>query len=179
MLAGEPPFAGLTSVVTRAHREQTPHDLRARAKKIPKRVWRNPAERPQTAFAFGSELRGQSEGVGAAPRSSSSSLPRQANNRRRVTINYYPTTSFSLPSDVYEYAANGTTVLRRTHTDYQLYSAYTDRRIIGLVFARLVYDGAGALQSKTRFHHDWAAPWLEERAGAKQHDDTNYGINFV
>ena len=73
MLAGEPPFAGPTSVVMRAHREQTPHDLRARAKKIPKRVAavvmsalaKNPAERPQTAFAFASALRGQSEGVGA------------------------------------------------------------------------------------------------------------------
>ncbi len=66
-----------------------------------------------------------------------------------MTIHYYPTTSFSLPSDVYEYAANGTTVLRRTHTDYNLNAAYTDRRIIGLVFAKLVYDGAGGLQSKT------------------------------
>jgi len=73
MLAGEPPFAGNTSVVMRAHREQTPQDLRARAKKIPKRaaavvmsaLAKNPAERPQTAFAFGSALRGQSEGVGA------------------------------------------------------------------------------------------------------------------
>jgi hypothetical protein len=113
------------------------------------------------------------------PRVTETNVWDEANNRRRVTIDYYPTTSFSLPSDVYEYAANGTTVLRRTHTNYQLYSAYTDRRIIGLVFEQLVYDGAGALQSKTRYHHDWAAPWLEERAGAKQHDDTNYGINFV
>src|SRR6185503_1018883 len=73
MLAGEPPFAGNTSVVMRAHREQTPQDLRARAKKIPKRaaavvmsaLAKSPYERPQTAFAFGSALRGQSEGVGA------------------------------------------------------------------------------------------------------------------
>jgi serine/threonine protein kinase len=73
MLAGEPPFAGNTSVVMRAHREQAPQDLRAHAKKIPKRaaavvmsaLEKNPAERPQTAFAFASALRGQSEGVGA------------------------------------------------------------------------------------------------------------------
>jgi serine/threonine protein kinase len=73
MLAGEPPFGGNTSVVMRAHREQTPQDLRARARKIPKRaaavvmsaLAKNPAERPQTAFAFGSALRGESEGVGA------------------------------------------------------------------------------------------------------------------
>ena len=73
MLAGEPPFAGNTSAVMRAHREQKPQHLRERAAKIPKRaagvvmsaLSKNPAERPQTAFAFGSALRAQSEGVGA------------------------------------------------------------------------------------------------------------------
>jgi serine/threonine protein kinase len=73
MLAGEPPFAGNTSTVMRAHREQQPKDLRESANKIPKRVAsvvmsalsKNPAERPQTAFAFASVLRGHSEGVGA------------------------------------------------------------------------------------------------------------------
>lgn len=74
MLAGEPPFAGNTSAVMRAHREQVPPDLRERSeKKIPKRVAgvvmsalsKNPAERPATAFALASALRGQSEGIGA------------------------------------------------------------------------------------------------------------------
>jgi serine/threonine protein kinase len=74
MLVGEPPFAGNTSTVMRAHREQTPSDLCERSeKKVPKRVARvvmsalskNPAERPQTAFALGSALRGESEGIGA------------------------------------------------------------------------------------------------------------------
>jgi serine/threonine protein kinase len=73
MLAGEPPFAGNTSAVMRAHREQKPQHLRERAAKIPKRaagvvmsaLSKNPGERPQTAFAFGSALRAQSEGVGA------------------------------------------------------------------------------------------------------------------
>ncbi|HEU4930611.1 MAG TPA: serine/threonine-protein kinase [Pyrinomonadaceae bacterium] len=72
MLAGEPPFSGNTSAVMRAHREYKPQDLRERAAKIPKRaagvvmsaLSKNPAERPQTAFAFGSALRAQSEGVG-------------------------------------------------------------------------------------------------------------------
>src|SRR5262249_11439931 len=74
MLAGEPPLAGNTSAVMRAHREQKPADLRERSeKKIPKRVAgvvmsalsKNPAERPPTAFALASALRGQSEGIGA------------------------------------------------------------------------------------------------------------------
>ncbi|HET6974417.1 MAG TPA: serine/threonine-protein kinase, partial [Pyrinomonadaceae bacterium] len=72
MLAGEPPFAGNTSAVMRAHREQIPTHLREREAKIPKRaagvvmsaLSKNPAERPQTAFAFGSAMRAQSEGVG-------------------------------------------------------------------------------------------------------------------
>ena len=73
MLAGVPPFEGNTSTVMRAHRGQPPLDLRKRDKKIPKRVAavvmsalsKDPAERPQTAFAFASALRGQSEGIGA------------------------------------------------------------------------------------------------------------------
>src|SRR5690349_8622630 len=73
MLAGEPPFSGNTSTVMRAHREQKPLALRDRNNKIPKRaagvvmsaLSKNPGERPQTAFAFGSALRAQSEGVGA------------------------------------------------------------------------------------------------------------------
>ncbi len=73
MLAGEPPFAGNTSTVMRAHREQKPQDLRERANKIPKRVAsvvmsalsKNPGERPQTAFKLASTLRAQSEGIGA------------------------------------------------------------------------------------------------------------------
>ena len=72
MLAGEVPFAGNTSAVMRAHREQNPLHLRDHEAKIPKRaagvvmsaLSKNPAERPQTAFAFGSALRGQSEGIG-------------------------------------------------------------------------------------------------------------------
>lgn len=73
MLVGEPPFAGNTSTVMRAHREQSPQDLREREAKIPKRVAgvvmsalaKNAGERPPTAFAFASALRGQSEGIGA------------------------------------------------------------------------------------------------------------------
>ena len=73
MLTGEPPFSGNTSTVMRAHREQPPQNIREREKKIPKRVAgvvmsalsKNPAERPPTAFAFGSALRAQSEGISA------------------------------------------------------------------------------------------------------------------
>ena len=73
MLAGEPPFAGNTSAVMRAHREQSPKHLVEHETKIPKRVAgvvmsalaKDPAQRPPTAFAFSSAIRGQSEGIGA------------------------------------------------------------------------------------------------------------------
>ena len=73
MLAGEPPFAGNTSAVIKAHREQSPQHLREHSTKIPKRVAgvvmsalaKDPAQRPPTAFAFASSLRGQAEGIGA------------------------------------------------------------------------------------------------------------------
>jgi serine/threonine protein kinase len=73
MLTGEPPFSGNTSAVMRAHREDSPRQLREHAVKIPKRVAgvvmsalaKDPAERPATAFAFASALRGQTEGIGA------------------------------------------------------------------------------------------------------------------
>lgn len=73
MLVGEPPFSGNTSAVMRAHRQESPRHLRERDAKIPTRVAgvvmsalaKDPAQRPATAFAFGSSLRGQSEGIGA------------------------------------------------------------------------------------------------------------------
>ena len=73
MLAGQPPFAGPTSTVMKAHREEKPKPLREIAPKVPKRVAgvvmsalsKVPSERPPTAFAFASSLRGQAEGVGA------------------------------------------------------------------------------------------------------------------
>jgi serine/threonine protein kinase len=73
MLAGDPPFSGNTSAVMRAHLQQTPRQLREHSTKIPKRVAgvvmsalsKDPSERPQTAFAFASALRAQSEGIGA------------------------------------------------------------------------------------------------------------------
>ena len=73
MLAGDPPFAGDTETVMRAHREHPPPPLRERAKKVPKRVAhtvmaaleKDPAGRPQSAAAFASALRAQADGISA------------------------------------------------------------------------------------------------------------------
>jgi serine/threonine protein kinase len=73
MLAGEPPFAGSTGNVMRDHIKAAPASLRERSKKVPKRaaqvvmsaLAKDPADRPQTAAAFASELRAQAEGIGS------------------------------------------------------------------------------------------------------------------
>jgi serine/threonine protein kinase len=73
MLAGEPPFAGVTGSVMRQHIETAPPHLRGRVKKVPKRaaqvvmdaLAKDPADRPQTAAAFANSLRAEADGIGA------------------------------------------------------------------------------------------------------------------
>ena len=102
-------------------------------------------------------------------------------NRRRVTISYGPYASYGLPYEVIEYAANGSTMLRRTYTDYNLSNSYTDRRIIGLVSAIHVVDHATeSYVSKTTFDYDWSGEYIVATPQTPtQHDTTNYGSGFV
>jgi YD repeat-containing protein len=101
----------------------------------------------------------------------------EAGNRRRRTSSY---TSFGLPSDVYDYDANATTVLRRAHTDYNLSAVYIGRRIIGLPSARYLYDGNNTLFSKVTYEYDLTPdPYLQHQGPPVRHDTANYGIDFV
>ena len=73
MLTGETPFSGDMPSVMREHLETPPPHLRDQNKKVRQRVAdvvmstlaKDPADRPQTAAAFASSLRGQAEGVGS------------------------------------------------------------------------------------------------------------------
>lgn len=73
MLAGEPPFAGVTGNVMQEHITAAPPPLRERNKKVRKRaaqvvmtaLAKKPEDRPQTAAAFASALRAQSDGIGS------------------------------------------------------------------------------------------------------------------
>ena len=75
-------------------------------------------------------------------------------NRRRVTIDYGSYWQYGLPHAVREYAADGSTLIRQTFTDYNLSQAYLDRRIIGLVSQVQLTNGSGQHQSKTTYTYD-------------------------
>ncbi len=107
-----------------------------------------------------------------------------AGNRARTSVTYQPVglpdgTSCHLPQDVREYEANAITVLRRTHVEYNLDSTYTNRRIVGLVSEKLIYEGdQGAVKSKVSFQYDESGS-IQGSDAPVQHDNTNYGATLV
>jgi hypothetical protein len=110
------------------------------------------------------------------PRVTETNVHDDAGNCRRTRVEY---TDFGLPRDVYEYDADATTVLRRTHTDYNLSAEYTDRRIIGLPSAQFLYDGADNLFSKVDYQYDLDGEYQVHQGPPVQHDTANYGPGFV
>ena len=113
------------------------------------------------------------------PRVTETNVYDASGNRRRTAISYYPTSWFSLPSDVYEYAADGTTVLRRMHTDYNLSSTYTDRRIIGLPISKYIFDGNNTLHQLDVFDYDYGGGFLIDTPQTPTQHDASYGVGFV
>ncbi len=111
------------------------------------------------------------------PRPEETNIYDEAGNRRRTRFQY---TSYSLPSIIYEYAANGTTLARQTNFAHDLSTVWLDRRIIGLMTAREVYDvstGSYVLVSRTTQTYDSTA--IYNPGAVARHDDTNYGAGFV
>jgi YD repeat-containing protein len=113
------------------------------------------------------------------PRPTEINIYDEAGNRRRSTVAYLPPASFSLPSDVYEYDSNGTTLLRQTHTDYLLTTTYTNRRLIGLASKRTVKDGAGVLFSQMEYQYDEGGIYFDTTDAPVRHDATLYGTTFI
>lgn len=99
----------------------------------------------------------------------------EVGNQRRTTIEY---TSYGLPSNVREYS--GGTVVRRRETQYRFDAAFVDRRILGVVWMQLLYQGESTLMSKLNYHHDWtdADSW-NGQTPSTGHDTTNYGSSFT
>ncbi len=112
------------------------------------------------------------------PRVTETNVYDASGNRRRTTIDYGGYAPYGLSYAVREYAANGTTELKQTVTDYNLSQAYLDRRIIGLVsFVHVISNGA-QWQNKTSFHYDDPARLDSIPAAATQHD-TAYNTSFT
>jgi RHS repeat-associated protein len=113
------------------------------------------------------------------PRPYDTSIYDEAGNRRRVETIY---TSYNLPNpvalptEVKEYAADGTTVLRRTTITYYSeggdQSLYIDRRVLGLLREVMVYDGNNQPQSKVWYDYDWDTTdyWAPTPQAATHHD---------
>jgi hypothetical protein len=117
------------------------------------------------------------------PRVTETNVYDSAGNRNRGTVSYTSFTlpsgvSCSLPSDSYQYAADATMVLRRSHTDYNLSSTYLDRRIIGLTASQTLFDGANNLMARTDLLYDEAGS-VQNQGATTQHDDANYGSAFL
>ncbi len=124
------------------------------------------------------------------PRVTETNISDSANNRRRNALSYSTFTlscgagcnlNYYLPSEVREYAADATSVLRTTQTDYNLDPNYTSRRIFGLASQKRVYDSANgnALVSKVEYVYDENGEFLVQQGAPIQHDTSNFGSSFV
>jgi YD repeat-containing protein len=122
------------------------------------------------------------------PRVTETNVYDPAGNRARTRVTYQAVslpdgTGCKLPQDLFEYQANATTVLRRTHTDYNLATAYTSRRIIGLVSEKTLHQvdpstQVETLMSKVGFQYDETGS-IQGNDAPVQHDNTNYTSGFV
>ena len=87
------------------------------------------------------------------PRATETNVYDVEGNRKRTVIEYGVYAQYGLPYRVIEYAADGTTEIRHTFTDYNLDPAYVSQRIIGLVSARHVSDTA-TFQTIVHYSYD-------------------------
>jgi len=104
-------------------------------------------------------------------------------NHSHTTIGYqtftlpFSNASCSLPNDVYEY--DGTTILRRNHTDYNLDTNYLNQRIIGLPKAKLLYEGPSTLMAKMTYLYDWNGEYLQGLPATPTQHDGSYSTDIV
>jgi RHS repeat-associated protein len=113
------------------------------------------------------------------PRVSETNIYDDASNRQRTTIEYNQ--GYSLPTHIREYSgSDGQAFLRLTAMAYKWDSEYFDRRIIGLPFERLVYDGpTGHLMTRQIYHYDWGDNYFSTQQPSTNYDVTNYPSWFV
>src|SRR5204863_656795 len=88
---------------------------------------------------------------------------------------------YGLPTHVREYGgANGDQLLRFTAIAYKMDSVYIDRRIFGLPYERVVYDGpSGNVKSRSIFHYDWDSPSFVTDHPSTGYDLDGYPSTFI
>ncbi len=121
----------------------------------------------------------------------------QIQNHARTSMDYSAFTlsdgtTVSLPQNVYEYQANATAVLRRTHTTYKtdpnnsvlLDPTYANpnRHIIGLVNDKSLYEinpntGAETVMSKVSYQYDETGS-IQGADQPVKHDNANFSASF-
>lgn len=108
------------------------------------------------------------------PRVAETNVYDAVGNRRRTSIDY--TGSFALPSQVTEYDANASSILRYIRFECVDDSYYTSRRILSLQSRQTLYNGSGGVEARTSYGYD-AGSINAQAQYAVQHDsgyDTNY-----
>lgn len=114
------------------------------------------------------------------PRVTETNIYDAENNRRRTTFDYSVAAyaQYGLPYFVSEYAANGSTEIRRTYADYNLSQTYLDQRMIGLVSAKHLYDAVtGQWRGKTTYSYDTTG--ISSQATTAPGHDQSYHSSFT
>jgi YD repeat-containing protein len=110
------------------------------------------------------------------PRVTETNIYDSDGNRKRTTIEYGQYVQWGLPYLVKEYAADGVTPIRHTYTDYNLNPEYINRRIIGLVSA--VHMSDGAWQVKVGYEYDAGGDQMQATAIPATQHDASYSTGF-
>jgi hypothetical protein len=133
-------------------------------------VWSGGVRQKWTTTAWTQD--NTSVGYEVNPRVTETNVYDASGNRRRSLIDYGSYAQWGLPYSVTEYAANGTTEIRQTLTDYNLSQPYIDNRIIGLV-SQVQLKNATDYESKITYSYDDPTRLQSVPAAATQHD-TSY-----
>ncbi|MEP7148674.1 MAG: VCBS repeat-containing protein [Acidobacteriota bacterium] len=111
-------------------------------------------------------------------------------NTKRSTIEYWLQESsnasiYGLVKSAFVYDTDLSTILKKSYTTYNLDSAYTSRRIIGLPSLTELYGQEASgfnLMSKVTYGYDFDDDFnvtgLNQNISPTQHDNTNYGATF-
>jgi YD repeat-containing protein len=150
-------------------------------------AWVNGARRKSTSTTWTQD--DTNAGYLVNPRVTDRTTSDDSGNNRRTSTSYYAFalpdgSTCSLPQEVTEYAADASTPLRTTRTEYNLGSQYLSEHLIGLTSYEYVYEGtsaAGTLRSKVGYVYDddTLPNYLQALPSqATQHDLGSYGTAF-